>query len=650
MDPVTSEIRLTSEWREIAAAVDRYENAVGEELPDVAEFLDGVSAANRVSALVELLQVEQEHRWRRRKGKTVEEYLDAYPELREHPGAIGQLARSECRLRCGAGDRDFRKDFSRRFPELELECDTLGDAATVTVPSRASQCKACPTVRPRHIGRYLVETRIGSGTYGVVYRCHDPDLDRLVAIKVTRDACSGDAGLLHEAQNVASLSHPNIVGLLDYGRLDDGRPYIVYEHIAGRTLAERIAARDYTLGEAIRWTVELTAALQAAHRRRIYHRDLKPANVLVDGEGTVRLTDFGLARRDDAFYLDDRGAQLGTLSYMSPEQAAYRSDWAGPAADIYSLGVVLYELLCGRVPFHDVDRESLVAQILQRPPVPPRSLDERIPARVEQACLRALEKDPAKRFRTAGDFGRALQAAVNPTARRRWLAVAAAAAVAGLGMLASGRLGQQAAAPAAMEGFQVFALKGGDAPLEVSPKRLPAPGEKLKFSAQLSRGKAFWCAIVFASGRAPQVFSSATQPDGAAAPTSFFETPKDRYVTVPPGKGVMAVILGARSTPFTGNEPRDFAARTAASLAAIQPPAGRLTALPQMHRPTSAAAVRGGENPEPFDFPEGLRGKLEELFPETYCAEIFPWCDAPPRGANSRFATPAKPASSFLPP
>ena len=91
---------------------------------------------------------------------------------------------------------------------------------------------------------------------------------------------------------------------------------------------------------------------------------------------------------------------------MSPEQAAYRSDWAGPASDIYSLGVVLYELLCGRVPFRDPDMESLLAQIKERPPVPPRSLDERIPARVEEACLRALDKDPAKRFRTAGDFAR----------------------------------------------------------------------------------------------------------------------------------------------------------------------------------------------------------------------------------------------------
>ena len=162
--------------------------------------------------------------------------------------------------------------------------------------------RAVPLVRPQPIGRYVVEARIGGGAFGVVYRCRDPELDRLVAIKVTRDASGGAAAFLHEAQNAAGLAHPNIVGLLDYGKLDDGRPYIVYEYVAGRTLADRIAARDYTLGEAIRWTIALAGALQAAHRRRIYHRDIKPANILVDEEGVVRLTDFGLARRDDAFY------------------------------------------------------------------------------------------------------------------------------------------------------------------------------------------------------------------------------------------------------------------------------------------------------------------------------------------------------------
>jgi hypothetical protein len=645
MVSMNTQIAVAIDWSEIAAVVDRYEDAGSEELPDVAQLLQGVTAANRPAALVALLQVEQEHRWKRRHGKTVEEYVAEYPELAADRNAVRELARSECQVRCGTGERDFRKDFSRRFPELELECDTLGDPATTASLPGTGRCQHCPLVRPTRIGRYLVEARIGSGSFGVVYRCRHPELDRLVAIKVARSASGGVSALLHEAQNVVALTHPNIVGLLDYGKLDDGRPYIVYEYVAGRTLAQRIAARDYTLGEAIRWTIGLSGALQAAHRRRIYHRDVKPANVLVDEEGTARLTDFGLARRDDVFYLDDRGARLGTFCYMSPEQASYRSDWSGPAADIYSLGVVLYELLCGRVPFCDTDAESLAAQIKERPPVPLRSLDERIPAGIDEACLRALQKDPAKRFRTAGDCARALQTAIEPRCfpRRTWLAAAAAAVAVALGLVALGRFGRQPFAPAAMEAFQVSALRDGDAPLELKPERLPRTGDKLRISAQVTQGSAFWYAIVFTSGRPPQVLAS------DKVRSSFFETPQDRLVTVPEGKGVMAVVLGARSEPLTGDELDRFTAQSAPSFDKLQPPAKLLAELPHRARPGSAAMVRGGDNRGLFDFPEGFKGKLEELFPETYYAEMFPWYDIPPRSAQPESAATSGPGSALAP-
>ena len=264
-----------------------------------------------------------------------------------------------------------------------------------------------PAGQAAQIGRYWVEARIGGGAYGVVYRCRDAELDRLVAIKVARDASGGVKALLHEAQNVAGMAHPNIVGLLDYGKLDDGRPYIVYQYVAGRTLADRITARDYTLGEAIRWTIALAGAFQAAHRRRIYHRDIKPANILVDEEGVVRLTDFGLARRDDLFYR------------RRPRRATGHARLHEPGAGIVSLGLgragvghlfagrraLRAALFPGPLPRHGPEIADRADQ--GRTPESPRSLYERIPAGVEEACLRALDKDPAKRFRTAGDFARA---------------------------------------------------------------------------------------------------------------------------------------------------------------------------------------------------------------------------------------------------
>ena len=636
---MSTQIHVTDQWREIAAVVDRYEDAVGEQFPDVAQFLEGVSAPNRTAALLELLQVEQEHRWKRRQGKMVEDYLARYPELLAHHDAKWQLARSECQLRCAAGEHDFRKAFSGRFPDLDLECDTLDGTAITAAPTPAGRCKSCPRVRPRQIGRYRVEARIGGGSYGVVYRCRHPDLDRLVAIKVARDASGGVAALLHEAQNVADLAHPNIVGLLDYGTLDDGCPYIVYQYVAGRTLAERIAARDYSLGEAIRWTIALAGALQAAHRRRIYHRDIKPANILVDEEGVARLTDFGLARRDDAFYFDDHGAQLGTPAYMSPEQASFRSDWAGPAADIYSLGVVLYELLCFRVPFRGTDLDWLFTEIRERVPDPPRSENEHIPAGVEEACLRALAKDPAQRFRTAGDFARALQAAIEPRSRRAWLAVAAAAGLTGLGLLYFGPHARPSAvapppSPRLQLEYPKIDVLKDDAFQEVTPARLPHPGDKLRIFAQLSDGEGYeregYLYVIVLGSRQPARVLWPDKKMDTVEPRKWYKSPRDCFVTVPRGDGVMAVVVGARREPLKNGVLEGLTAKRFKWPAPRRVDQFPATASNGTGAP-SHFIVRGTA----FELPQGLdKEDLEGLF-DAYYAVMFPFFDDPPPGSAS---------------
>ncbi len=215
-----------------------------------------------------------------------------------------------------------------------------------------------------------------------MYRCKDLDLGRDVAVKVAHELSS--AGLdrreafRHEARNSAKLRHANIVAVLAFGETEDRRPYIVYEYVAGTTLAQRIERKDYTLQQGVEWIAQIADALNQAHKQKIVHRDIKPANILIDEKGTPRLTDFGLARRDDRFFIDDSGARTGTPLYFSPEQAENRPDWASPAADIYSLGVVLYKVLCGRVPFRSDRMDELLEQIKNRRPDPPRTINDEI--------------------------------------------------------------------------------------------------------------------------------------------------------------------------------------------------------------------------------------------------------------------------------
>src|SRR6476646_4157713 len=202
-------------------------------------------------------------------------------------------------------------------------------------------------------GRYRLEARIGSGGMSTVYRALDETLQRQVAIKLMNREITNDSDQLErfrrEARAVAQLSHPHIVGVIDAGE-DEGRPYIVFEYVEGETLKERIRRMGrLPVEEAIAYAIEIARALGCAHANHIVHRDIKPQNVLLDAEGSAKVTDFGIARslRDDGLTAD--GRVLGTTDYVSPEQALGHD--VNGQSDIYSLGVVLYEMLTGTVPF-----------------------------------------------------------------------------------------------------------------------------------------------------------------------------------------------------------------------------------------------------------------------------------------------------------
>jgi tRNA A-37 threonylcarbamoyl transferase component Bud32 len=202
-------------------------------------------------------------------------------------------------------------------------------------------------------GRYRLEARIGAGGMSTVYRALDETLQRQVAIKLMNREVATDSDQLErfrrEARAVAQLSHPHIVGVIDAGE-DEGRPYIVFEYIEGETLKDRIRRQGrLPIAEAVAYAIEIARALGAAHARHIVHRDVKPQNVLIDEEGSAKVTDFGIARTLDEEGLTADGRVLGTTDYVSPEQALGQN--VTGQSDLYAVGVVLYEMLTGEVPF-----------------------------------------------------------------------------------------------------------------------------------------------------------------------------------------------------------------------------------------------------------------------------------------------------------
>jgi serine/threonine-protein kinase len=261
--------------------------------------------------------------------------------------------------------------------------------------------------------RYELEELVGSGGMSTVFRARDVQLDRRVAIKILHERYVDDPEYLarfrSEARAVARLSHPNIVTVIDRGD-DGGRQYIVFEHVEGENLKELVQRTGrLPVRGALQLVLAVADGLAFAHERGLVHRDVKPQNVLVSREGEVKVTDFGIARSLDVEHgVTQTGTVLGTSEYLAPEQASGKP--VSPATDVYSLGVVLWELLAGDVPFVG---ENFVAVALRHLNEPPPSLRERRPdvsPRLEAAVDRALAKDPAARFPSMAALARELRA------------------------------------------------------------------------------------------------------------------------------------------------------------------------------------------------------------------------------------------------
>ncbi|MDQ3849300.1 MAG: protein kinase, partial [Actinomycetota bacterium] len=259
-------------------------------------------------------------------------------------------------------------------------------------------------------GRYQVIDRLGSGGMADVFSAQDLQLGRKVALKLLHERFAQDEEFVErfrrEASSAAGLQHQHVVSVYDRGEWD-GTAYIAMEYVAGRTLKQVIQQEGpLEPGRAVDLAVQVLRAVRFAHRRGVIHRDLKPHNVIVDEEGRAKVTDFGIARAG-ASDITETGSIMGTAQYLSPEQAQGHA--VNAPSDLYSVGIVLYEMLTGRVPF---DGDSTVAVALKQvseSPVPPSRLNPAVTPELEAVVLRALAKDPAERFADAEEFIAALE-------------------------------------------------------------------------------------------------------------------------------------------------------------------------------------------------------------------------------------------------
>ncbi len=303
---------------------------------------------------------------------------------------------------------------------------TLGDKslaassdATVAQPPTADYIaqphakRKLPTQLPVPFGRYQLQKLLGRGGMGAVYLAHDTQLDRPVALKIPLFRADDDSQVLarfyREARAAATILHANICPVYDVGEVD-GVPYLTMAYIEGQSLAEWLRGKRLTPRQSAALVRKLALALQEAHKKGIIHRDLKPANIMIDHRGEPMIMDFGLAHRARPGdpRLTQQGTVLGTPAYMSPEQVKGDPDTVWPACDVYSLGVILYELMAGHLPFQG-DPMAVLSQVLLEEPPPPSKFHPNLDGAVEKICLKAMAKKSENRFPSMTEFAAALQ-------------------------------------------------------------------------------------------------------------------------------------------------------------------------------------------------------------------------------------------------
>jgi predicted Ser/Thr protein kinase len=399
------------------------------------------ASSDRVPALVEMVKLDLSREWRQGRQVTLESYLASFPELGTSETVPVELILAEYEARCRSGESAELAQFEQRFP-LQAEAlrtliaeqkgesgpgSMLGQLGEMAARphhrplSLARDAKAAPAL-PRRFGRYRVLEQLGQGAMGTVYLVRDTQLHRQVALKVPH-VRPGDTGgapdrrvlnrFYREAHAAAILRHPNLCPVYDVGQIN-GIPYLTMAYIKGRPLSRYIDRnRPLSFRRVAILVRKVALALQAAHDKGVIHRDLKPSNVMICAGREPMIMDFGLAWRLDRSDSDERltrtGLVLGTPAYMSPEQLSGRVEGIGPRCDVYSLGVILYELLTGRCPFEGAEA-IVLGQILFIEPERPSRHRRDLDPDLEAICLKAMAKRDTERYATMTELAAILGA------------------------------------------------------------------------------------------------------------------------------------------------------------------------------------------------------------------------------------------------
>ncbi len=381
--------------------------------PDVFAFLNQHHDVD-VADLLSVLNCDQQYRWKTDKPFIVEDYLQQLPQLAADSDCRVELVVGEFQARQNSKSPAHLEEFMSRFSDLS---DTLrGKLSGVSTkgnlkknfPQNAPTTKVMDSsVMQKKFGRYWLIKVLGTGSYGRVWLGDDDQLQRKVAIKVPvqeQFQSAEDAeSYLAEARMVAGLDHPHIVPVYDMGRTEEGTIYVVSKYIQGCTLLELIKNDRPNPEQAAQLLAVVAQALHYAHQKRLVHRDIKPANLLIEeATGAPHVADFGLAIKEEDYLKS--GVSPGTPAYMSPEQARAEGHRLDGRSDIFSLGIVFYELLTGKRPFRGNSHLELMNQIVSTEPKPPSELNPTLPAELERICLKALSKRLTERYATAEEF------------------------------------------------------------------------------------------------------------------------------------------------------------------------------------------------------------------------------------------------------
>lgn len=454
--PNSPSIGLDEEqWSGLDAVIRRYEASWSVTVPaDMAEYLPRAGDPWRRRTLIELIKVDQELCWQAGQGRRLEQYVEQWPELVSDTDGMLELLCAECLTRAVMDAPPRPEEIAARFPQLaaridltriaeRAQCESVVQSST-TNPAAAeketSDTTTQRTVTPHHalpqltvggmIGRYEIRALLGWGGMGAVYRAYDTELNREVALKTPRfDPFTEPVIIerfLREARAAAAVRHPNICPIYDVGE-SDGKHYITMALVNGQSLKDLLATNlrfkaptavpaDGTFNEeclppreSVKIIRKLATALAKLHTLGILHRDINVTNVMIDESGEPMLLDFGLAREVgvEKKHLTSAGSFLGTPAYMSPEQLRDAAE-VDERSDIYSLGVVMYQLITGQLPFTG-SLSRVMTDVETADPPRLRGLRPEVDEHLEGICLKALKKSPAHRFQTAAEFAAALE-------------------------------------------------------------------------------------------------------------------------------------------------------------------------------------------------------------------------------------------------